>query len=206
MKQVSFLVLLFMLVGCGPKKQAHPTTISDNHIVNLVNQLVIPKYDIDNPKYKNQFEIARKAHEKLVQAGFSAFPTLCQYLDDERNAISSRAISSSTVGETCFQIIAIHLYSFPIPYTGSMIRQGSDGEHHFRPYFGKITMFEKSNIQQWLEKRKSKSLTELQIEVLQHVIEQEKKIGSFDLNDEDIYIKPLVKHLASLSASLKNKR
>ena len=46
-------------------------------------------------------------------------------------------------------------------------------------------MFDKSNIKKWLADRKTQSLTELQIEVLQHVIEQEKKIGCIDQKDEE---------------------
>ncbi|MAX25245.1 MAG: hypothetical protein CMJ19_12150 [Phycisphaeraceae bacterium] len=67
-------------------------------------------------------------------------------------------------------------------------------------------MFDKSNIKKWLADRKTQSLTELQIEVLQHVIEQEKKIGCIDQKDEAIYIKPLVDHLHSLTSSLVNEK
>tara|TARA_B100000614_G_C14329473_1_gene404050 strand:+ start:458 stop:631 length:174 start_codon:yes stop_codon:yes gene_type:complete len=52
MKLASSLVLFALLVGCELSKQDQQKSISISHIDELINQLVVPKDDIDNLKHK----------------------------------------------------------------------------------------------------------------------------------------------------------
>lgn len=171
-------------------------------IHSLIEQLAVSKGEANGDEIKeSKIKMASLATNKLTALGKDAFAILSEYLEDNRHGVAFRAAIYNTVGDACFDIITSQLYNFPSNYPGSRLRIGADGKSHYRPFFGKISLFSKKTLPSWLNKRQRKSIRQLQIEVLQYVIKQEEEIGFQNKADEDFFLKPLLKHLSYLSAN-----
>jgi hypothetical protein len=142
-----------------------------------------------------------KPSVNCAEYGAVAFPFLIKHLNDRRQSVAMRRVMPANVGDACYCIITQQLYALPDGYRGSFYRKGSDGELHERPV-SMVDLFSHQSLTAWLEKRKGKSLTEMQIEALSWVIEKERAIGARTKDDENEFLAPLETRLKSLKASL----
>jgi hypothetical protein len=135
------------------------------------------------------------AAAELEKKGNSVFPQLLQHLDDKRQSVAFRRVIPHDVGDACFCIIRVQIFPVPRDYKGSFYRSGADGKLHARPLFFEPALFDKATLPKWLEKRKDKSLREMQIEALTWLIDQERKIGFRNEKDKALYLFPLERRL-----------
>ena len=112
---------------------------------------------------------------------------------------SSAQYVDYSVGEVCLSIIECQVDIAPDNYKS---RKGVDGKsHHPGWYFSKYHTAngsQRSALQKWYEENKAKTLTEIQIEVLEWRIEQEKRFGFPEEDDQKHYLIPLERQLAEL--------
>jgi hypothetical protein len=187
---------------------------SVKEIERLIEQLAIsdkpaamaPVYtpSIDTPRTDRRV-IAIEAAKKLKTYGKAAFPFLLAHLDDNRQSIACRRIIPQTVGLACLCIIEDQIIALPSDYQGSFMRKGKDGESHPRPVFMKPYLFTSETVAQYLEDRKDKSLEEMQVEALEWLIEQEKKIGFYSEEQENEILGPLRRQLQQIKSEMDRK-
>ena len=192
------------IVGCAaPAKQLvfapvtnPPTSVT---IQALINKLAISDEDAaagpvftpstDTPKTDRRV-MAYDAAEELKKFGAEAFPLLLASLDDIRQSVAFRRVLPSTIGDACYTLITIQLYSLPPDYSGSICRKGADGRLHERPVFSN-DLFATLDLKHWLAARRGHTLRELQIEALGWVLSEEEKIGAATPSDEEKFLAPL---------------
>lgn len=145
--------------------------------------------------------IAMEAGRKLGDYGQAAFPYLLKHLDDNRQSVAFRRVLPSTVGDACFCIMRGQLIPLPSDYEMSIMREGADGQLHERPLYAGRDIFDPGTIAAWLEARRYGSLEEMQVETLQWVIDEEKKIGFRNEKDKQDYLHPLERQLDRVQAS-----
>lgn len=148
-------------------------------------------------------ERVKKAYAELVALGKDAFPLLIEHLNDKEYSLSfSTAIwRSFTVGEACFMIINDQIDIIGMTYKGRIGKDGKD--HTYVGYFEQFcsgAWFTKDGIERWWKENQDKSLREMQIQVLQWKIENEKKIGFPKAKDKENYLHPLVAKLRELES------
>lgn len=144
--------------------------------------------------------IAYEAAAKLAELGDVAFPQLLAHQHDERQSVAFRRVLRHTVGLACYSIVEDAIYNLPDDYRGSFYREGADGQLHERPRFLAPGVFERDTVEAWLAERQGQSLTELQIEALEWLIEQETRIGFVNEADRHEMLGPLQRQLARLKA------
>lgn len=199
--KLSYCMMLLMLLtfSFSCSKQQKVVRKSTNKKRILIEKLArdyrkVSKEEI-NASYKAYDELLKSKNRKTIVS-------LSKYFDDSRTAISMRAVSHSTLGDTCFEIIEMILFNFPKGYAYGYNRRGKDGKSHQNPYYSHEKLFTKDNFPQWLNARKDKSLLDMQIEVLEYVINAEKKIGFRSIADKNNYLKLLENHLQKLQLKL----
>src|SRR5262245_13088277 len=167
---------------------------TNNRYTELISQLVSPN---EKPTTKNgadssvKFPVsydvkAQKRIEAARQALYddleNALPYLARALDDKRysmtiNWADGDAYYNKSVGDICLNVIEAQLEVYR-----DKIRFGGPGQ--WNRYTFPIT-------REWLEKRKGRSLAELQVEAVQWAIDRSKelsndKFAALDLSDEEI--------------------
>ena len=142
-------------------------------------------------------EIVYKAKDSLSDLGKSAFPILLKHLDDQRYSKTGwTAIEyNQSVGDVCSEIIVGNVDLIGMTFK---VRTGADGKYHGCPtYFFTLVG---SDIEQWWQKNKHKSLKQMQIDVLKWRIKEENKIGFPDEESKESYLTPVLEKLAELEA------
>ena len=219
------LSLGFLLVSCErPTAQSGGTTgppsiplpaaeakVADRHreIDELIEKLAIsdepagdePVYtpDLETPRTDKRV-IAYEAAEKLREYGKAAFAQLLARRHDKRQSVAFRRVIPHTVGLACYCIVEDVIYNLPEDYRGSFYRKGGDGEMHERPRFLAPGIFDEDTVEAWLRVRHDKTLTELQIEALEWLIDKEKNIGFPTERDREKFLLPLERQVSRLRA------
>lgn len=141
-----------------------------------------------------------RAFDELIRRGRLAFPTLLKHLNDQRpSGVPLRAVTSpDSISYACFRILKCQILPFPAGYSRSLFRRGTDDRLHPRPGMDDHNPFNRENIGEWLAAREHRSITEIQIEGVQWLIAEEKKIGFHDSSESDLVLKPLEEELARL--------
>jgi hypothetical protein len=165
---------------------ADDQTISDEQIEALVKDLVSPNkaprtrgpsaqyppgYDRDA-----QQRVLRAFHE-LRDLAPRSFPFLFDHFDDKRYALtadSGDVDRNYSVGELCRDILTSHLQSniWDHKEGGTSFRRRPDEPDYIAHY----KLFQPSHATKWWEERKTRSLRDLQIEVLEWVLAEETKL------------------------------
>jgi hypothetical protein len=179
---------------CGEKLQ--PPTASK--IKMLIDALVSPNPAPDEEKlhqemnkaeggfpanfdHKKQKQVHR-ACVKLTSLGQQAFPFLIEPLEDKRYCLTTEvaAYLNYSVGEICLWLIHAQLQPYGYYPAGYSDPRGKPR----RP--GYVSTFLKSQkaARQWWEKHKDKTLSQMQLEVLDWVIAEEAKRRG-DFTDEE---------------------
>jgi hypothetical protein len=184
MKQIKIIVAL---LACGFFVVAGyaETVPSEAEIVALIDQLVSPNSppDIHPPeaKYPKGFDrVAQRrvsvAFVELGKLGLSAFPFLHARLGDKRYCFTRDAGPSDenfSVGHVCRLIIDGHLQPYD-HYT-----KGANADPRTRPrrpyYFSRHDLEGSKAFASWWKTHKDKPMREIQIEVLEWTIAQEKQ-------------------------------
>jgi hypothetical protein len=177
------------------------TRASAEVIEGLIDELAIssgPTGDAGDRRAR-----AFAAVEKLSALGKQAFPYLLEHLDDHRESVELQRLNRrQDVGEACYCIIAYQILDIPSDYAIPIVRIGSDGELHQRPFAVEQGLFDSSTIAAWLKQREAEPLAALQVEALEWLLEQENKIGYPDSKSKATFHDPLVRHLESIRAEL----
>jgi hypothetical protein len=188
---LAFLGFCTMLSGAAGEPATKSPT--DAEIKALVDQLVNPnprpmtnksprfRYpkDFDHEKERKVDE----ARRKLLDLGTRAFPFLIERWDDHRYSLVtcnglSGAYDTMNVGSVCYAIV----YSQVQPYgTWAENKVGDPRSVPGRPGY---SLGEKKEALIWWEKNKSKSLKEIQLEVLDWVIAEETKKPKSYIDEE----------------------
>ena len=156
------------------------------------------------PKMDRRVKIHDAYNSLWVMHGFAAFPQLVAHLDDERQSVQFDSIRRATVGKACYSILNNQLHDIA-GYSYSWGRKGADGENHVRPgYFNPI--YQDEGIKVWLDKRKGRSLAELQLEVMEWTLAREKEIGKAGDSDQERIIAPLEKQVALLRKQVEEEK
>jgi hypothetical protein len=131
-----------------------------------------------------------KVTNRLVAYGTAAFPALLRHLDDREYSYSASGPQSAPfhldnydVGEVCSRIIHQQVDQ-PVLY---LLRRGMDMRDHDAPRY-----FSRRNMTRWWEERKSRSLREIQVEIVDWYIKRERAIGFPGPRDEQLYLRPLL--------------
>jgi hypothetical protein len=146
--------------------------------------------------------IAYDAAAKLREYGKDAFPQLLANQHDGRQSIALRRVIPHTAGYACYCIVENTLYNLPPDYQGSFYRTGADGELHPRPRFLTEGIFTPDTIDAWLKEREGKSLAEMQIEILEWLIEEERRIGFPTEEDREETLSPLERQVQQLREAM----
>ncbi|MCA9256320.1 MAG: hypothetical protein KDA33_11820 [Phycisphaerales bacterium] len=144
--------------------------------------------------------IARRAATQLAAYGKTAFPALRRHMSDHRQSVAFRRVMPNDVSDACFCIMRNQIFNLPKDYVGSFYRDGVDGPMQSRPFFLEPTLFDHDTIGAWIDARANRSLTEMQIEALNWLIDEEKKIGFPEPGDREDFLDPLVRRLEALKA------
>ncbi len=130
-----------------------------------VEMLVLKKSDIF-VKEGVQYQSAQSARRinaaiaHLISLGKQSWPTLFAHLDDKRPTMSSRETTGPhQVCHNCYDILRRQITSYPRGYPPSKLSPEYQLDDLFQP-----------SIKDWLLQRRIKSLLEIQIETLRHVI------------------------------------
>ena len=212
MKTPLFLLISYtILCGCAgsPPEQKNRSTSSD--IEALIEKLAIseqlagdfPVYtpSRNTPKTDKRI-VAYDAADKIKSYGKLAFPYLLKHLGDKRQSVAFRRVIPHDVADACYCIIRSQVFLLPESYHGSFYRKGADGENHGRPYFLKPALFTPQTIESWLAERRDMTLSEMQIEALQWLIEKEKEIGFQNKEDKKKFLYPLERQLKKVERRL----
>jgi hypothetical protein len=140
--------------------------------------------------------IAYDAAGELEKYGKRAFPFLLKHMDDKRQSVAFRRVIPHDVADACFCIIRDQVFCLPDDYRGSIYRTGADGKMHERAYFSDPDLFTHQTIGPWLDARKDRSLEAMQVEALEWLIDQEKRIGFQDEEARKQFLHPLERQLA----------
>jgi len=187
--------------SCGKKPQ--PPTATE--IKKLIDGLVSPNPAPDTRNtdrrdliYPRDFDHAKqqqvhRARRKLTALGPQAFPFLIQRWEDQRYCLTIEIVEyhNLSVGEICKQIIRGQLQ----PY-GYFQKVSGDPRHKpQRPkYMGTFLRSQKA-ARQWWEKHKDKTLSQIQLEVLDWVMAAESKRRRDFTKQERRYLRDLRKKL-----------
>ncbi|GEM_PF-3191762 len=138
-------------------------------------------------------ELVEEAQTKLLAKGTAAFPLLIAHQEDARycGTYPTSILRDFTVGEICLQIIERQIDLRLGSYKG---RTGADGESHGPPDY----LQEHRPLDRWWAKRSHLSLRDIQIEVMEWTITQEREIGFPDAKSKKDWLDPLVAKLAEL--------
>ena len=180
--------------SCGEKPQP-PTA---NEIKTLIDGLVSPnpapdtralkggeaKPDLGFPKdfdHKKQAQVHR-ACVKLTELGPRAFPFLIERWEDKRYCLTTEvaAYDNQTVGVICRWIIDDQLQPYGRFQKGYADPRGKP----LRPGYAATFLASQTAAGQWWGKNKDKTLSQMQLEVLDWVIAEEAKRPG-DFTDEE---------------------
>ncbi len=200
-----------LAAGCGPQDKdiagCGSTPAQLECIDSLIEQLALSSQPAaDRPIYTPAPDTpstdprvpAYEAAEQLRALGKAAFPKLLEHLDDDRQSICLRRTLPCSVRLACFSIMEHQIFLFPDDFVCSIYRTGQDGQMHGRPMFFEPRLFNPSTIESWLDERKDRSLTEIQIEALEWMLAHEVEIGFRNNEDKEKYLHPLQRKLAQL--------
>lgn len=192
MKQIGFIAVL--LACCFSVAAGYAETVpSEAEIVAIVDQLVSPNspplVDGAYAKYPKDFDKAAQrrvsdAFNKLTKIGLPAFPYLHARLGDKHYCCTMDAGPSDenfSVGYVCLIIIDGHLQPYDC-YAGFA---NSDRRTRRPIYFTSHELERPKAFASWWKTHKDKTMREIQIEVLQWTIAQEKQKPD-DYSDEEL--------------------
>jgi len=147
------------------------------------------------------------ARELLLRGDPEDLPNLMdhlmRYVEDKRYSYTSppagpRFCVKVSVGEACREIIERRVSPDVVDYIN---RRGADGKLHMRPrYFDAVQKV--AALKEWWHERRGRALVALQIEALEWRIEQERKIGFANQEQEGKILAPLMQKLEVLRSSL----
>jgi hypothetical protein len=209
-----FIALL--IVSCIPLAKEHRCcAASETEINDLIAKLVSPnkapgKVDYLAEAEPPDFDKAAQhrvyiAWKQLYDIGLPAFPHLLRNVGDKRYSFTRLPGGGSTdmnwsVGRACLDIVRCHLQ----PY-GEIAESdlGTKESHPPRPnYIAHYRLREPKAAIEWWEKRKDKSLNDLQFEALVWVIVQEAATpGKYSAKETD-YLNDIAAKLRKSSAPL----
>jgi len=211
-KLICLFTVSAILWGCTKAPSGQQGPVAGAEIEALIEKLAISDEPaINGPIYtpsKNtprtdKRVVAYDAAKKLMSYGKQTFPYLLKHLDDKRQSVAFRRVEPHNVADACFCIIRMQVFFLPEDYRGSFCRTGADGKMHDRAYFLKPALFTYDTIESWLEERKEKSLEEMQVEALQWLIEQEKRIGFQNKKDKKDFLYTLERQLSKVKKIIK---
>jgi hypothetical protein len=183
----------------------------DREIAALIDQLAIAQEPaVMAPVYTPREDtpatdprvVAYRAAARLKDYGKAAFPQLLARFGDERQSVCFRRAVPCTVGIACFTIIEMQVIPVPDDYAGSFGRLGADGKYHPRPYSNQPLLFDLATIGAWLQARSDRTLEELQLEGLEWLLAEERKIGFPDEQDRQQIEAPLERKIAQLKSTI----
>jgi hypothetical protein len=143
---------------------------------------------------REKIKIAYDAADKIKTYGKKAFPVLLEHLHDRREAVPFRAALPCDVGLACCTIIEELVLPLPEDYHWTYGWKGSDGQIHGCPII-QPGVFGSETVDSWLKAREDKTLEEIQVETLEWLIGEEKKIGFQFPEDRRMYLDPLEREL-----------
>lgn len=175
------LVLTSLCIAQSPQK----TEYSDADIEKLVSQLVSPNQPPEiegtNAKYGKSFDrnaqkLVSKSWSELRNLSPRSFPFVFEHVDDRRYALtqdSGDLDKNYSVGFLCRDILVSSLQPD--------VWDHKEGGTSFRrrptqpDYIAHYQLLNPESAKEWWKSRKDRSLRELQIEVLEWIIVEEKK-------------------------------
>lgn len=200
---VSWLFVASWVTGAPPRKQ----------IESLIAQLASPNKppgkiddaadelpsDFDRPAQERVF----KAWKQLYDRGIEAFPYLLKNVGDKRYCFTMDVGSTDfnlSVGSACLDIVRSYLEPF-----GSFAKgEGGPLTRAVRPqYVNHFKLSDRKSAEQWWNARKTKTMRDLQIEVLDWVIGKERENGKKYSKEEITYIEDVLTKLRKSNEPLK---
>lgn len=182
-------VVLFSITGLADEKLSF-----EREINALIQRLVS-----DHVPQKRKLD----AWIQLRNLGLQAFPYLIDHFDDERDSFRADAGDDDrtwSIGLACSDIVKCQIQPFG-PFSRS--NTGSGGRGPVRPSYMKYHSLRKSaDATAWWETRKSRSLRELQIEVLEWTLAEEAKTPARYSEEEREYLDGLLGKLRNGDAPL----
>jgi hypothetical protein len=146
-------------------------------------------------------EVVFDAKLQLAKMGKDAFPTLIAHGNDEGYSLSvwSATCVGHSVGNVCLDIIKEQIGDAGMRYKD---REGTDGKFHthqgyFSKYYGD-NRSPRAAFKKWYKEHETKTLKEMQIEVLEWAIAREKAIGFPSEKSKELYLIPLERELDEL--------
>jgi hypothetical protein len=202
---VPYIFLVAVAAGCV---EAAP---SRAEIVSLIDQLVSPntqpKADGPDAIYPNGFDKAaqgrvHKAFRKLTEIGLPAFPYLQARLGDKRYCFTmdaGPADANFSVGHVCELIIDGHLQPCGYFTRGVKDKNGQERDPRTRSrrpsYFEHFKLDKSKTFESWWNFHKSKSMRDIQIEVLEWIVVREKRNPEDYSENEIAYLKTMLAKL-----------
>lgn len=216
----SLLITSLLASGCQPRSSAlttrpQPTARPDPAIEALIDTLANPPdflNDTAQPsaeRWEARNQEVTAAVDALRDLGKIAFPALCAHLDDLRTGACFAEVVQfdpktgrwvyCSVGTACRVLLHGQLVQAPHECYYAKTRKGVDGKYHSNPalYDGPYG----SDLCGWLAARSDTSLPELQIESLEWVLAEERKIGFPTQADRDKIEGALLRKLAELKSA-----
>lgn len=199
MKAKYFLVMiLFFFCFSDSCNEGKTKIATDNEIESTVNFLLFSKMSVELPQRIEEWSYPDYI-EYFRNSGIKAFPYLITHLGDKRQSSTTcdRSVTGMTVDQACLEILQDIIHVIPEDYPRSLYREGADGELHPRAYICSVenSIFTSESAEDWFKQRENKTLKELQIEALEWVIEEERKIGFKDKSEEEQILRPLLRQL-----------
>ena len=215
----SVFILIALLISTGCHCKAETTIPKDGAesaaILTLIEQLASPNPipDITTqvpdavypPKYSYAAQrMVSEAVVTLTGKSLISIPYLIESLDDQRYSYTYAVQQhhNATVGDACFRIIKELLQPYA-PWT-YMTRKGTDGKTYFPidyfwDRFRKTNRYDKDAFRSWWRKHEHLSQSEIQLEVLQQTIAEEKQRGFTTPEDERKVLTPLLRKAAEIT-------
>lgn len=136
-------------------------------------------------------QVGRAIH-KLIEMGTAIYPELAQHVGDDRysRSIVTAAWVNYTVGNSVAQIMAEGIEFSGYGYKWRKNKSGSNGE----PSFG--LMLREIGLEKYAEHASTRTKTELQKEFVTWKLDQERKHGFVDAEQESKITEPYLKWLA----------
>jgi hypothetical protein len=198
------LAILVLMLAAEPSSPVLPAAV-ESQIARLKSPNKAPGMTFET-EYPHGYdhraqEAVLGAKRQLIAMGKDAFPALLAHGDDKEYSLtqSYSVYYDHSVGEVCLQIIEQQVDLVGMNYKA---RKGADGKWHgFSSYFSKYYVAggnQRSALKKWYDGHETKTLKEMQIEVLEWRIEHEKAIGFPGEDEKEHYLIRLERRLDDL--------
>ena len=180
-----------------------PEQYNKHHINVLCLVLLLDQIHIIHPQnkdriqddYSTNYGIVRPILRELYLESENALPVLIHFIDN-KNYLYSRVyygskspmddpVTPTTLGDSLRQLF-IDIVDVT-PRNNIKGRKGSNGEIYPRPFFTSGM-----SLTQWWDENNGKNLLQLQQEIIDYYIKEEKRIGFPDSESEQQYLFPLL--------------